>query len=181
MPNGLQHTRAVYIVSHICGASCLPSVTNTLVPYTSVLMYTLPRDHGASPTHSCHIQRFSCCNWNDQPRWGPNGGNEGGESRVKMSQEIMRRGNTEKARVNNCLSAEVVPPSATMDFEATEGSEPTSFSAAIDAVAAYGFLQYCILNAPGTTLPKEGCYVVLMFWAIWIVNICDMRFGLFRV
>jgi hypothetical protein len=33
MSNGHQHTRAVYIVSHICGASCRPSVTNTLVPY----------------------------------------------------------------------------------------------------------------------------------------------------
>jgi hypothetical protein len=112
---------------------------------------------------------------------GPNGGNEGGESRVKMSQEIMRRGNAEKAPGNNCLPAEVVPPSSTMAFEATAGSESTSFSAAIDAVAVYGFLQYCILNAPGTTLPKEGCYVVLMFWAIWIVIICDMCFGLFRV
>jgi S-adenosylmethionine synthetase len=105
---------------------------------------------------------------------GPNGGNEGGESRVKMSQEIMRRGKAEKARGNNCLPADVVPPSATMAFEATAGREPTSFIAAIDAVAVYGFLQYCILNAPGTTLPKEGCYVLLMLWGIWIVNICDM-------
>jgi hypothetical protein len=60
MPNGHQHTRAVYIVSHICGASCLPSVTNTLVPYLSVLMYTLPRDHGVSPTHSCRIMWHIC-------------------------------------------------------------------------------------------------------------------------
>jgi hypothetical protein len=50
MPNGHQHTRAVYIVSHICGASCLQSVTNTLVSFISVLIYALPRDHGVSPT-----------------------------------------------------------------------------------------------------------------------------------
>jgi hypothetical protein len=60
MPNGHQHTRAVYIVSHICGASCLPSVTNTLETYISVLMYTLPRDHGVSPTHSCRIMCLIC-------------------------------------------------------------------------------------------------------------------------
>jgi hypothetical protein len=57
MPNGHQHTRAVYIVSHISGASCQPSATNTLVTYISVLIYTLPRDHGVSPTHSCCIIR----------------------------------------------------------------------------------------------------------------------------
>jgi hypothetical protein len=60
MPNGHQHTRAVYIVSHICGASCLPSVTNTLVTYISVLMYTFPRVHGVSPTHSCRIMCLIC-------------------------------------------------------------------------------------------------------------------------
>jgi hypothetical protein len=60
MPNGHQHTRAVYIVSHICGALCLPSVTDTLVTYISFLMYTLPRDHGVLPTHSCRIMCLIC-------------------------------------------------------------------------------------------------------------------------
>jgi hypothetical protein len=60
MPNGHQHTRAVYIVSHICGASCLPSVTNTIVTYTSVLMYTLPRDHGVPTTHSSPTMCLKC-------------------------------------------------------------------------------------------------------------------------
>jgi hypothetical protein len=52
-----QHTRAIYC-SHIYGASCLPPVTNTLVPYI-VLIYTVPRVYRLSPTHSCHIL-FSC-------------------------------------------------------------------------------------------------------------------------
>jgi hypothetical protein len=67
-----QHTRAVYIVSHICCASCITSVTNTLVPYTSVLICMVPLVPGASQTHSCHIKcirlkQFQSipisCNW----------------------------------------------------------------------------------------------------------------------
>jgi hypothetical protein len=50
----------VPVMCQVSHASCLPSVTNTLVPYISVLMYTLPRDHGVSPTHSCRIMWLIC-------------------------------------------------------------------------------------------------------------------------
>jgi hypothetical protein len=41
-------------------SECIPSASNLLVPYISVLMYTLPRDHGVSPTHSCSIMCLTC-------------------------------------------------------------------------------------------------------------------------
>jgi hypothetical protein len=43
----------------VSGESCL-TVTNTLVPYILSLIYAVPRVYLLSPTHSCHIHRFSC-------------------------------------------------------------------------------------------------------------------------
>jgi hypothetical protein len=43
----------------VSGESCL-TVTNTLVPYILSLIYAVPRVYRLSPTHSCHIYRFSC-------------------------------------------------------------------------------------------------------------------------
>jgi hypothetical protein len=43
----------------VSGESCL-TVTNTLVPYILSLIYAVPRVYRLSPTHSCHIHRFSC-------------------------------------------------------------------------------------------------------------------------
>jgi hypothetical protein len=53
MGNG--HTRP----RDVSGESCL-TFTNTLVPYILSLIYTGPRVHRLSPTHSCHIYRLSC-------------------------------------------------------------------------------------------------------------------------
>jgi hypothetical protein len=43
----------------VSGESCL-TVTDTLVPYILSLIYAVPRVYRLSPTHSCHIHRFSC-------------------------------------------------------------------------------------------------------------------------
>jgi heme/copper-type cytochrome/quinol oxidase subunit 2 len=60
----LTHAREIMGSGHIrprdvSGESCL-TVTNTLVPYILSLIYAVPRVYRLSPTHSCHIYRFSC-------------------------------------------------------------------------------------------------------------------------
>jgi hypothetical protein len=60
----LTHAREIMGNSHIrrhdvSGESCL-TVTNTLVPYILSPMHAVPRVYRLSPTHSCHIYRFSC-------------------------------------------------------------------------------------------------------------------------
>jgi hypothetical protein len=60
----LTHAREIMGNGHIrphdvSGESCL-TVTNTLVPYILSLIYAVPGVYRLSPTHSCHIYRFSC-------------------------------------------------------------------------------------------------------------------------
>jgi hypothetical protein len=43
----------------VSGESCL-TVTDGLVPYILSRIYAVPRVYRLSPTHSCHIYRFSC-------------------------------------------------------------------------------------------------------------------------